>query len=98
MNQQSEIKLNKEEAACLRSLDNVPEEGWAKFFSAIAQETKIPKKKVRCIVRRLERKGLAQYVRGLLAEDGSPGYFGSGYAATMLGIITAKQIRYNKKI
>ena len=81
------IKTNEKERKCLKSLVEVSEEGWCKFFSTIAEDTGLTKKEVRRAVRSLSRKGLAQYTRGLLAEDDSPGYFGSGYGATRAGII-----------
>ena len=80
------IRINEKERKALKSLAKVPEEGYCKFFSTIAKDTGLTKKEVRRAVRSLSKKGLAEYIRGLLDEDGSPGYFGSGYAATRAGV------------
>lgn len=52
-------------------------------FSVLMERTKLPRREVRVICRRLARKGLAQYGRGLWTEDGEP--YGSGYAITEAG-------------
>lgn len=82
----AEIKINEKERKCLKSLVEVQEEGWCKFFATIKADTGLTKKEVRRAVRALSKKGFAEYVKGLLDEDGDPGYFGSGYCATRAGI------------
>lgn len=59
-------------------------------FKSIAAESGLPLKYVRRTVRALARKGLAKYARGLWDEDGKP--WGSGYAATRLGLDLAESL------
>lgn len=53
-------------------------------FRQIASLTKIDVKQIRRSCRRLARKGLAQYARGLWDDEGQPA--GSGYSCTIAGL------------
>lgn len=72
----------------LRKLGNGADEGWHWSFRSIADESGV--EQVRAPIRRLARKGLAKFSRGLWTDDGTPA--GSGYAITSLGLEVAEQI------
>lgn len=88
--------FNEKERKCLKSLADVPEIGWCKFFSMVAEDTGLTKKEVRRAVRALSKKGFAEYIRGLLDESGDPGYFGSGYCATQAGVTALNKLMEEK--
>lgn len=52
-------------------------------FRSISLQTQIKQRQVRVDVRRMARKGLTEYGKGLWTEDGEPA--GSGYCITDLG-------------
>ena len=58
-------------------------EHWCYPFKAIAEQGQIPTHLVRRTVRRLARKGFAEYRKGLWTEDGEPA--GAGYCLSEAG-------------
>jgi len=81
-----EQKISENERKCLEYLVGIypNDEANCTYFRSISEDTKLEEKKVRIYVRSLVRKGLAQYMRGLLDRDGMVA--GSGYSATSKGV------------
>jgi len=67
----------------LKALEETSEE-WVLPFDPIAHETKLERRVVRLSCRRLARKGLAEYLRGLWSDEGLPA--GAGYRITKEGL------------
>lgn len=65
------------------------------FFRYIAKEADLDERIVRIACRALARKGLAEYVRGLIDEDGL--IAGSGYCATKEGALVFYSCKECKK-
>lgn len=59
------------------------QQGYCLNFNTISKRSGLPRPYARIVTRRLARKGLAYYARGLWTEDGDMA--GSGYGATDLG-------------
>jgi len=82
-----EIKLSERERKCLEVLvaHFYSFEGTPSYlpFKYIEDDTNYTRTIVKRSVRSLARKGLAEYAKGLVNEDGIP--CGSGYAATLEG-------------
>ena len=78
--------MSERENKVLRALSKT-EPGHAMFFWAIAQRTKMDKRKVRLACRSLARKGLAEYLGGLVFDGGPKDGMlaGSGYGITQAG-------------
>jgi len=76
--------------AVLLALDETtcPDE-YAVGFAEVQKSTELTRSDVRASCRRLARKGLAEYRRGLLRDDG--GVAGSGYGITDAGRELARQ-------
>jgi len=85
------IKLNEKEkkilAALVEEWDSWGESGYFPFKS-IANISGVDLKDVRRNVRSLARKGLAEFMKGLVDQDGIPA--GAGYAATKKGVLLLK--------
>ena len=78
------VKISDREKACLEVLAEIyGNESDCMYIKGIAQEAKTDYVHARRSVRALARKGLAEYVRGLMNEDGQVA--GSGYRATLAG-------------
>jgi len=82
------IKLNEKEKKILTALvEHYDSSGWGETgfysFKGISNISDVPIKDVRRNVRSLARKGLAEYQKGLVDEDGAPA--GAGYSATKAG-------------
>ena len=84
----SDVKVSANEWRALQVLaDGYNESSF--YFRGVAQESGLPLKIVRRIVRSLARKGLAEYNRGLFNDDGQVA--GSGYGCTRAGYEYAKE-------
>lgn len=86
------IKVSERERKCLEALADIYhefDEGTCTYFSFIAKKTELTIVQVRRSVRALARKGLAEYVRGLMDDDGM--LAGSGYCATFAGYELVKK-------
>lgn len=66
----------------LKALEETSDE-WIMPFDPIAHETKLDRRIVRLSCRRLARKGLAEYRKGLWTDEGLPA--GAGYMITKNG-------------
>ena len=53
-------------------------------FAPIVQDTGLDRKRVRRACRKLKRKGLAEYGKGLSTADGQ--FYGAGYCVTEAGV------------
>ena len=79
-----EVKVSEREKKCLQYLLTLfGSDQDCTYFRYIAKNTGLEERQVKCSVRSLARKGLAEYLRGLFDEDGFVA--GSGYRATELG-------------
>lgn len=88
------MKINEKEKKVLQFLAVYWEEDAnCVFFSYIAKETKLKIKEVRGACRSLKKKGLTEYIRGLVDGDGM--IAGSGYCCTDKG---ANFLKENKLI
>lgn len=78
-------KLSANERAALGALHEVYHQGeaWALTFKGVSVRSGLPLHQVRRTVRALARKGMAQYMRGLMTEDGE--LAGAGYCCTADG-------------
>jgi hypothetical protein len=78
-------QLSRNEQAALVALHEVFHHGepWALTFKGTAARSGLPLHQVRRTVRALARKGMAQYMRGLMTEDGEVA--GAGYVCTADG-------------
>jgi hypothetical protein len=79
------VRINDNERRVLSFLD-AETDHWAEnciTFSWIADDTKLGLKEVRRAARSLRRKGLAEFHRGLMTEDGQVA--GSGYCISKAG-------------
>ena len=78
--------MNDRERRVLKALEHL-DRGRATYFSTIARRTKLKKRLVRVICRRLARKGLAQHIKGLFYDGGEKDGLlaGSGYGITTTG-------------
>lgn len=70
-------------AVLARAYDDYTQSHWAYGFDYMTRETGLDRKAVRLSCRRLARKGLLSYERGLWTEEGRPA--GAGYACTKQG-------------
>lgn len=78
------LKVSEREQKCLEVLTrHFQSEGNYIYFRTIVKETKLTLQQVRRSVRSLARKGLAEFQRGLMDEEGNVA--GSGYCATEKG-------------
>lgn len=81
---ENKIKINENERKVLSVLTR---EGWSEgqayYFRGLVDATNLGLKEVRRACRSLNKKGLAEYVRGLFDDDGKVA--GSGYACTQKG-------------
>lgn len=81
------IKLNENEIKVLYMLARMWSDSWGEssftYFRYIVEETKLELKVVRRACRSLRRKGLAEFMRGLMDDEGQVA--GSGYGATQAG-------------
>lgn len=80
-------RINPKERVVLQQLIEVygytGDKFWFTHFKPIMEATGLSRSEVRRACRSLRRKGLAEYSRGLWADDGQPA--GAGYAATPAG-------------
>jgi len=83
----STITISERERLCLEYLAEIyhEEEMNCTYFCTIAKETGLTERQARRSARALARKGLAEYVRGLIDQDGM--LAGSGYMATFEGAL-----------
>lgn len=81
------IKLNENEEKVLRHLTELYSDSWGEdaytYFRYIVEGTKLELKVVRRACRSLARKKLAEFMRGLMDDEGQVA--GSGYGATQEG-------------
>jgi len=82
------VKLNEIEIKVLHELAQAERQECCMYFRGIVSNTKLELKQVRRACRSLARKKLAEYVRGLMDEDGQVA--GSGYTATQAGVDRAE--------
>lgn len=85
-------KLTPDQRAALSALGSARCAYWEGYlsFRAIAKRSGIPVTSVRRTVRRLAKKGLAEYGSGLFTEDGEVA--GSGYCITPAGLALLQAI------
>ena len=83
--------MNDNDKKCLVALDEIstPDEVCC-AFSPVIEKTGLNRREVRLAVRRLARKGLAEYHKGLWSEDGEPA--GAGYCITFEGQDKLKEL------
>jgi hypothetical protein len=79
------MKISAMQADCLEALSShtMPHGEMCVRFWTVEQSTGRPRREVRLAIRALARKGLAEYHRGLMTEDGD--LAGSGYCITPAG-------------
>jgi hypothetical protein len=81
---------DRERTVLVDMLNSGAAENYAVFFRGLTMhDEKIPE--IRRTVRKLARKGLARYIRGIFTEDGTVG--GSGYGLTAAGTARAEAER-----
>ncbi|CAB4142840.1 hypothetical protein UFOVP452_44 [uncultured Caudovirales phage] len=81
------VGLSRRERAVLMDMHHLgAREEWAVYFRTLVapEDHGGDPREVRCVVRRLARKGLAKHMRGLMNEDGFVA--GSGYCLTAAGV------------
>ncbi|KKM00861.1 hypothetical protein LCGC14_1800240 [marine sediment metagenome] len=79
----AKIKLNENEQKVLEVLSEVGHSDFYVAFDYIGDYASLSYKEVRVAARSLRKKGLAEYMRGLMTDDSEVA--GSGYAITADG-------------
>lgn len=89
-------KMTPNDQKCLLALcdSTLPDGEMCVGFALIERQTSLPRNVVRISVRRLARKGMAQFFTGLFNEDGEVA--GSGYCITNDGIAFVEALPESK--
>lgn len=84
--------MTEDDTKVLQALASVYEDGGSEFsyaaFARLQRASGLERRAVRISCRRLTRKGLAVFGKGLCDEDGE--FYGSGYSITLDGIEALK--------
>ena len=75
-----EVKLTDLETRVFGAWEGMDPDYSGLSFRSVSQRSGVPIPKIRATVRRLARKGLVEFQRGMVTEDGALG--GSGYSLT----------------
>lgn len=76
----SDVRLTALETQVFSAWDGMDPDYSGLSFRHVSQRSGVPIPKIRATVRRLARKGLVEFQRGMVTEDGD--FAGSGYSLT----------------